>query len=307
MKSGIIEVSGLSKHFQGKEVVKNLSFSVQEGTITGLLGPNGSGKTTIIRLLNGVIAPTAGELKVIGQNPLTGGDEIRKQTGIVTETTSLYQEMTAWDNLMFFSSIYGMNDSRRAEELLKAFGMWKHKDSAVGTFSTGMKKRVSLAKALLQRPKILFLDEPTNGLDPEGIHLVLHYLNETCKKEGVTVIICSHVLQQLEGICDAYMFIKNGKLIESGTKEEIEKRHLKNVQVDIETGLSADGATFAGHPFQIIGPHTMRFELSGKEDISPLLISMLERTWVHSCTITNNTLEDYYFAIGSETDESGNH
>ena len=119
---------------------------------------------------------------------------------------------------MFFSKIYGVSDSKRSEELLKAFGMWKHKDSTISTFSTGMKKRVSLAKALLQKPRLLFLDEPTNGLDPEGIHLVLDYVKQLCERERVTVIICSHVLQQLEGICDEYLFIKNGVLMESGRR-----------------------------------------------------------------------------------------
>ncbi len=303
MLNHIIKVEGLYKQFKGKEILKNVSFSVKEGTITGLLGPNGSGKTTIIRLLSGVIEPSNGEIQVMGRNPFANGDEIRKNIGIVTETASLYEEMTAWENLMFFSEIYGVTDSKRAEELLRAFGMWKHKDSTISSFSTGMKKRVSLAKALLQKPKILFLDEPTNGLDPEGIHLVLDYLKELCERSGVTVIICSHVLQQLEGICDTYLFIKHGVLMESGTKEEIEKRHLKNVLVDVETGLILEGTSFAGFPVQTIRKNIFRFELKSKEDISPLLSALLQRTWVHGCTVTNNTLEDYYFLIGSDADE----
>lgn len=303
MINDIIQVEGLCKEMKGKEIVKNVSFSVKEGSITGLLGPNGSGKTTIIRLLSGVIEPSSGDIRVMGHNPLTNGEEIRKNSGIVTETTSLYEEMTAWENLMFFSKIYGVHDSKRAEELLEAFGMWEHKDSTISTFSTGMKKRVSLAKALLQKPRILFLDEPTNGLDPEGIHLVLDYLKVLCEKEGVTVIICSHVLQQLEGICDTYLFIKHGVLMEGGSMEEIEKRHLKNIRVDVETGLTGEETVFAGYRFQTIRKNTLRFELNSKEDISPLLAALLERTWVHGCALINNTLEDYYFLIGGEINE----
>ena len=154
MENPIIKVEGLTKQIQGKEILKNVSFSVNEVSITGLVGPNGSGKTTIIRLLSGVIEATGGDIRVMEKNPLTNGEEIRRNTGIVTETTNLYDEMTAWENLMYFSKLYGVSDPKRAEELLKEFGMWKHKDSSISTFSTGMKKRISLAKALLQRPII---------------------------------------------------------------------------------------------------------------------------------------------------------
>lgn len=298
----IIEVKNLFKKLGEKEILHNISFSINEGEIVGLLGPNGSGKTTMIRLLNGVIDSSGGDIKVLDLDPKHEGETVRRQSGIVTESTNLYHEMSAWENLMFFSNIYGVDDKQRAEELLKDFGMWEHKDELVGSFSTGMKKRVALAKALLQRPKILFLDEPTNGLDPEGIQLVLKYLKEINKKEKITIIICSHVLHQLDGVCDSYLFLKHGKLIEGGKREEIEKRHLREVRVLVETGLGV-GGEFKGFYCKKIGNDLYEFTLSSKDEISSLLKELLSVTWVHRCEITNRSLDTLYFLVGGEKNE----
>ena len=219
----IIEVNKVSKHFNNREILKDVSFTIKEGSINGLLGPNGAGKTTIIRLLNGVIDATSGKMSVMGFNPSNQGDEIRSRAGIVTESASLYHDMTAWDNLVFFSKIYGKYDTKKITYLLQQFDMLAYKDQLVGSFSTGMKKRISLAKALLHSPRLLFLDEPTNGLDPEGINEVIHYLNKVNQEEGVTILICSHVLHQLESICDAYLFLNEGRIVEKGAKAGIRK------------------------------------------------------------------------------------
>lgn len=299
----IIKVKNLSKTIGQNEILTNLSFTIKEGSINGLLGPNGSGKTTMIRILNGVISPTEGEIEVLGVSPESDGRLIREQSGIVTETTNLYHEMSAWDNLMFFSEMYGVSNPGRAEELLRSFQMWEHKDKLVGSFSTGMKKRVALAKALLPNPKILFLDEPTNGLDPEGIHLVLRHLKELNQREGITIIICSHVLQQLDGFCDSYIFLKNGHLIESGQRKEIEKRHIREIDLLVETGLQIDTKVYNGFPYERIDETHLQFKLKGVQEISTLLAVILHDSWVHSCNVTNNSLDHLYFAVGGEQHE----
>lgn len=297
----IIEVESVSKHFSEREILKGVSFAIKEGSITGLLGPNGAGKTTIIRLLNGVIDSTGGTMKVMNFNPNKQGDEIRKRAGIVTESASLYHDMTAWDNLVFFSKIYQCYDPKRIEYLLEQFDMTAHKDQFVGSFSTGMKKRITLAKALLHKPSLLFLDEPTNGLDPEGISDVIRYLRKVNQEEGVTILICSHVLHQLETICDSYLFLNKGRIIEKGTRSMLEAKYLTEINVLIETGLNPkDRQSYRGYPYIRLGANKLEFTLSAKDEITPLLIAILNESWVHNSEITNRSLEALYFKIRGE-------
>ncbi|PGK52304.1 ABC transporter ATP-binding protein [Priestia megaterium] len=303
MTNPIISVQHLSKSFNKQEILSNVSFDVQEGSINGLLGPNGSGKTTIIRLLNGVISPSQGKMELLGFNPITHGEEIRAHSGIVTESTNLYHEMSAWDNLMFYSKLYNVQDKERAKSLLTMLDMYQHKDKKVGTFSTGMKKRVSLAKALLNRPKLLFLDEPTNGLDPEGIQLVLHYLKELNEQEGITILICSHVLHQLENVCTSYLFIKNGVMLESGTREELEMKYIKEVQVLIETSVPFDVASSLGYTCEEKTEGQLVFTLPSRGVIPNLLRELLNKGPVYGSRITNHTLDNLYFQIGGAVHE----
>lgn len=296
--TNIIEVEQVSKQFNDRMILIDVSFTIKEGTINGLLGPNGAGKTTIIRLLNGVIEAANGTMKVMGFDPQLHGDEIRKRVGIVTESASLYHDMTAWDNLVFFSKIYGSCDTKRITHLLEQFDMLGFKDQLVGSFSTGMKKRISLAKALLHNPKILFLDEPTNGLDPEGINEVIHYLRKVNQEEGVTILICSHVLHQLETICDSYLFLNEGRIVEKGTMMELEEKYLKEIKLVVETGLKPlNSQTYKEHRYIRKGTNHLEFILTSKEEISPLLANILSEAWVHNCEITNRSLEAIYFDI----------
>jgi ABC-2 type transport system ATP-binding protein len=296
--TNIIEVDRVSKKFNDTVILKDVSFTIKEGSINGLLGPNGAGKTTIIRLLNGVIEATTGIMKVMSFDPKIQGDEIRERVGIVTESASLYHDMTAWENLVFFSKVYGEFDPKRITDLLQQFDMLAFKDQLVGSFSTGMKKRISLAKALLHHPKLLFLDEPTNGLDPEGINEVIHYLRKVNQEEGVTILICSHVLHQLETICDSYLFLNKGRIFEKGTKKQLEEKYLKNVDLVVETGLNPlNSCSYKGYTYSRKGPSQLEFKLSSKEEITPLLSHILNESWVHNCEITNRSLEALYFQI----------
>ena len=300
----IIEAFDVDKAFNGRDILKGVSFSIKEGSIIGLLGPNGAGKTTMIRLLNGVINATSGKMKVMGYDPQTEGDEIRKRAGIVTESAALYHDMSAWDNLVFFSKIYNAYDPKRITHLLEQFEMIEKKDQLVGTFSTGMKKRITLAKALLHKPALLFLDEPTNGLDPEGINDVIHYLKKVNKEEKVTIVICSHVLHQLETICDSFLFLKGGQIVEKGTRRELEDRYLTEVTLLVETGLlPIDPKTYRGFAYIRKDRHIIEFHLPSKNEIPGLLKSILSETWIHSCEITNRSLESLYFKIRGEKHE----
>jgi ABC-2 type transport system ATP-binding protein len=294
----MITVTNIHKQFGSQSVLTGMNFSIQKGGIVGLLGPNGSGKTTMIRLLNGVIRPEQGTIDINGFNPMTDGNVIRQMSGIVTEGAGLYHEMSGEDNLIFFSEIYEVKKVReRVVELLKEFDLFDHRHKKVGTYSTGMKKRLALAKALLHRPKLLFLDEPTNGLDPDGIRDVMGYLTRLNQHEQTTIIICSHVLQQLEDICHSYVFMENGRVLAEGTRQQLEKEFVIDIMLKVETGLQVSDPSYVGHPVKRLNETTLLFTLPSKRDISPLLREILKETWIHSTSIENVSLESIYFEV----------
>lgn len=300
----MITVNNIHKQFGSQPVLSGMSFTVKKGSIVGLLGPNGSGKTTMIRLLNGVIQPEQGTMEINGFNPLNDGNVIRQMSGIVTEGAGLYHEMSGEDNLLFFSQIYGVrNAKKRVYELLEDFDLYAHRQKKVGTYSTGMKKRLALAKALLHKPKLLFLDEPTNGLDPDGIRDVMKYLTKLNKTEQTTIIICSHVLQQLEDICHSYVFMEKGSVLAQGTRQQLEKDFLTDILLRVETGLKLDSTAYFGYPVERVNETTILFTLPSKKEISPLLNEILKENWIHSTTIENISLESIYFEVRRRNNE----
>ncbi|MDG4656327.1 ABC transporter ATP-binding protein [Ectobacillus antri] len=291
-----ITAEHIRKSYGEQLVLQDVSFAVKEGETVGLLGPNGSGKTTIIRLLNGVIDADGGSILVGNWNPVTNGHEIRRMSGILTESAGLYYELSGLENLKFFAKLYGMYDERRIQMLLEEFQLANHQHKKVGTYSTGMKRRLGMIKSILHRPSLLFLDEPTNGLDPEGIQLVMQYIRRLSKEEGTTILICSHILHQMETVCDTYLFLEQGRILESGTKSELEARHVQQISVKVETGLAGSGQ-YAGYSYERVNHETVRFELPSKDAITNLLAALTKETWVHQVEIENRDLESLYFAI----------
>ncbi|KAA9013563.1 heme ABC exporter ATP-binding protein CcmA [Niallia endozanthoxylica] len=292
-----INVEGLYKSFGQQTVLENINFKVKKGEIVGLLGPNGAGKTTFIRILNGVIKPEKGSISVNGMDPATEGDEIRKISGIVTESAGLYHQMSGKENLELFAELYGVTDQNRVAELLNLFDLNEHQDKPAGKYSTGMKKRLALAKALLHKPDILFLDEPTNGLDPDGIQMVLSYLKKYNQETGTTIIICSHVLHQLETICDSFAFIEKGTIAEQGTLIQLENKYVQNVTVKVNTTFKPQEKQYSGFPCRVLGESMVAFDLPSKNDIPQLLHSLLKNNPVYSVTIMNNDLQSIYFKV----------
>lgn len=301
MSQPYIVVEHVSKSFGEQRVLEDMNFTVRQGEIVGLLGPNGSGKTTMIRLLNGVIRPDGGSIAVGGHNPVVDGDPIRRKSGILTEGAGLYHELSGIENLEFFAKLYGVRNQKRLLELLEQFDLTQHRDKLVGTYSTGMKKRLGLAKALLHQPELLFLDEPTNGLDPEGIQLVMKYISELNRREGTTILLCSHVLHQIQEVCHQYIFMESGKVIEQGSNREIESKYVRETVLRVETGLVPMGETYAGYPVRRVKEGTLEFTLPNKDAITPLLQSILQESWVHEAIITNRDLEALYFKVTGGT------
>lgn len=297
MAINMIELNSVSKRFANQIVLEDVTMTVKEGEVVGLLGPNGSGKTTMIRLMNGVIIPSSGSLSVNGMDPRVNGDEIRRISGILTENAGLYHEMSGIDNLIFFAKLYGHYDKKQIERLLEEFELSEHQQKKVGTYSTGMKRRLGIIKAILHHPKLLFLDEPTNGLDPEGIKLVLKFIKELNERQGTTILICSHILHQLENVCQQYLFLNDGRIIESGSMHELQSRHVHQILLKVVTNLNLDENQWGGYSVIKKGPNTLQFTLPSRDHISPLLEKIIRKAWVHHVEIENNDLESIYFKI----------
>lgn len=220
----IIEVKNLTKQFDGFTAVDDVSFSVARGEIFAFLGPNGAGKSTTIKMLTTLLRPTSGEIELNGYNPRRHPDKVRCSFGIVFQDPSLDDELTAYENMEFHGVLYGLPKKIRRERielLLKYMDLWDRKNSLVKLFSGGMKRRLEIARGLLHHPEILFLDEPTLGLDPQTRNHVWNYLRELNKSEGITVFFTTHYMEEADRIAQRIAIIDQGKIIAIGTPQEL--------------------------------------------------------------------------------------
>jgi len=236
----MITVENLTKKFKDITAVENISFNINESEIFGFLGPNGAGKTTTIRMLSTLISPTSGKITIDKRDPGTDGEYIRSITGLLTESPGMYEKISAYDNLDYYSSFYDISGSRRKnniEKYLKMFDLWDRKDDLAGTYSKGMKQKLALSRALIHEPKILLLDEPTAGLDPESAHMVRTFI-DSLKKEKTTVFLCTHNLEEASNLSDRVCIIKR-KIIRIATLSELQNDD-KNKRVEIVFSNDAD-------------------------------------------------------------------
>lgn len=233
-----IETENLTKVYNGTVAVDHLNLKVKKGTVYGFLGPNGAGKTTTILMLLGLVEPTEGTAYIAGINVMEKPVEVKRITGFMPAEGGLYPNMSALDNLLYFSKFYRMprNEAeKRAKELLDLVGLREVANKKAGEFSTGMKQRLLLAQALINDPEVLFLDEPTNGLDPRGV-IEMRELIRELKKDGKTVFFSSHILPEVEEVSDEIGIISRGKLLASGSQEEIKRKFIEGrVVITVET------------------------------------------------------------------------
>jgi len=229
----MITVENLTKKFETVTAVENISFNINESEIFGFLGPNGAGKTTTIRMLSTLISQTSGKITIDNRSPESDGEYIRSIIGLLTESPGMYEKISAYDNLEYYSSFYNIPGTKRKDNIeryLKMFDLWDRKDDLVGTYSKGMKQKLALSRALIHEPKILFLDEPTAGLDPESAHMVRNFI-EILKKEKTTVFLCTHNLEEASNLSDRVCIIKR-KIIRIATLSELQSDD-KNKRVEI--------------------------------------------------------------------------
>lgn len=227
----IIEVKNLVRKFKDFTAVDNISFNVARGQIFAFLGPNGAGKSTTIKILTTMLRPTSGEILINGFDPQKNQDDVRRSFGIVFQDPSLDDELTALENMELHAVLYKISSDikkKRIEELLRLVELWDKRKDLVKTFSGGMKRRLEIARGLLHHPKIIFLDEPTLGLDPQTRNSMWDYLLKMNKQENITVFFSTHYMEEAAKIAQCIAIIDHGKIVAQGTTEELKKQTKTN-------------------------------------------------------------------------------
>ena len=223
----IIRVEGLVKTFGDITAVRDVSFAVDAGEMFAFLGPNGAGKTTTIKMLTTLLTPTSGSVEIDGQNPAAHAIAVRRKFGIVFQDPSLDQELTAAENMQLHAALYSVPKSAREERidrLLRVFELWDRRDSLVKQFSGGMRRRLEIARGLLHTPKILFLDEPTLGLDPQTRNQLWTLVKQLNEEEGVTIFLTTHYMDEAERVAQRIAIIDHGRIVAEGSAAALKQR-----------------------------------------------------------------------------------
>jgi ABC-type multidrug transport system ATPase subunit len=243
MKNTVIETKNLLKQYRGRAAVDELNLNIGKGEIYGFLGPNGAGKTTTIRMLLGLITPTSGSIKVFGQDLRKNKLPILRRVGSLVESPSYYGHLTAVQNLEAIRRILGVSTSRIGE-VLKVVGLTGEENRPVKGFSLGMKQRLGIAAALLGEPELLILDEPTNGLDPSGIQEIRSLIKSLPREQGITVLVSSHLLSEIEQMADTVGIIRQGRMVYQDTIANLQQQATGEIRLAVsepETALSTAG------------------------------------------------------------------
>ncbi len=307
--AAVIQISGLTRRFGENIAVRDLTLDVQAGEIFGFLGHNGAGKTTTVRLLNGIYKPTSGNARVLGLDPQADGPALRAQTGVLTETPSIDERLSAQDNLAYYADLFSLPQGQvkaRIEELLTEFGLTERVKEKVSGFSKGMKQSLALARALIHRPKVLFLDEPTASLDPVAARHVNNLIERLAKREGCTVFICTHNLVEAQRLCHRVAVMQHGQLKALGTPAELTRQYIKRLSVDLEVGEEQTEPAvqvLRESPRLVIGAPRVEKDsicvtVSGREAVPELLSLLVQRgVSVYRLAPQEIDLEEVYFAL----------
>ena len=294
----VIETHGLTKRYGRVVAVEDLNLEVQEGEVFGLLGPNGSGKTTTILMLLGLTEPTRGEARVLGLDPMREPLKVKSRVGYLPDQVGFYGELTAWENLRYTTRLLGLPETEakaRIEEVLKRMGLWEVRDRRVSAFSRGMRQRLGLAEVLLKRPKVAILDEPTLGLDPEAAREFLELI-KGLKAEGITILLSSHLLHQVQEVCDRVGLFHKGHLALLGTVEELALRVLGGgyeILVEASPGLEEAFRRLEG--VARVAAEGGRYRILSSRDLRPELARIaVEHGELLSLSLRRPSLDEVY-------------
>ena len=291
-----ITAEGLSKVYPGGTVaVDEIGFSLKQGEIFGFLGPNGAGKTTTVKLLCGMLTASGGKCRVLELDPAQNPEQLHQKIGVVTEHAQMYDHMTALENLQFYGALFGLRSSQCAEtakHILQRLDLADVMDRKLGTYSTGMRQRLSLARALLHHPQVLFLDEPTSGLDPESTQNVTALIQEQAAS-GTTIFLCTHQLRYAQEICTTYGFMNKGRLFATGNIEELRSMVCQSIKVRVKAGCMPKDISY-----REIGNHFYEMDVPSEQDI-PLIVKRIVEAGgkLYHVSEEQLSLEEIYFSL----------
>jgi ABC-2 type transport system ATP-binding protein len=307
-----IETSGLTRSFARRPAVDHLTLDVAPGEVVALLGPNGAGKTTTVRLLNGILRPDSGTSRVLGLDPATDGDAVRRRTGVLTEAAGLDGRLTVLENVVIPARVRGMSRldaEREARRMLERFDMADRAGEKAQGLSTGQRKRVALARALLHEPEVLFLDEPTSGLDPEATRDVVSLIATLAREHGRTVLLCTHFLAEAGRLCQRMAVLQRGRLQAYGRPDDLAARLWRGLNVDLDLGGPADDRTLAvlrdarGVISVDASPDGAAVCVEARAAVPGLVANLVSREIpVYGAVPRPPTVEEIYFAL-QEQDE----
>ena len=303
--SYVVQTNSLTKIIDGKEIVKNVNLHVKKGEIYGFLGPNGAGKTTVMKMLTNLWKPTSGSIEIFGEILTSQSCEILKRIGSIIEFPTFYNHMTGYENLQLHCEYMGYYKHGSIENALDLLELSAASQKAVKNYSLGMKERLGIARAILCKPELLILDEPTNGLDPAGMKKIRDLLKNLCEEYGTTIMISSHILSEVESIADTVGIIHHGMMVKEIGMKEIERMSLAYVELVVADPKKAAyvlSEKLEYNNFKIIENNTIRIydqHVSIKELSKVLALNDVE---VVALGRQAETLEDYFLKLTAEVD-----
>ncbi|HSK93339.1 MAG TPA: ABC transporter ATP-binding protein [Candidatus Angelobacter sp.] len=309
MTAAVLEARDLTRRFGDLTALDSVSFSIPPGQVVGLLGHNGAGKTTTIRVLNGLLAPSEGAVRALGMEPLERGPEVRARTGVLTETPSLDDRMTAREAMRFWAELWNVRPegvAARVDELLEQFELGSRADDRIGGYSRGMRQRLALARTLLHDPPLLFLDEPTAALDPIASLAVRDMVRSLAAAHERTILLCTHNLAEAQELCDRVIILRRGRIVADGTPAEVARLAALRVGLELEvdgehlaTALRVAGE--GGAAVTQRGDGRLRVEGIARDDVPALVARLVQaEVSVYRVTPEEPTLEQAYVALYEE-------
>lgn len=297
MEKYVINTENLTKTYRDQVAVNNVSIHVQQGKIYGLLGRNGAGKTTIMKMILGLTSITSGEIHVFGKQIKGNEKKIYPRIGAIIETPGFYPNLTGTENLEIFAKLRGMSRKDGVQHALEIVGLPYHDKKLFSNYSLGMKQRLGIANAIMHEPELLILDEPTNGLDPIGIAEMRKFIKNLCEEKGITILISSHILTEIEQMADTIGIIHNGVLLDESNYQELQKKNRKYILVKVSSASKAAcilEQRYQISNYEIEDDSTIKiFDMNHKvsELNKAFIMNDIDLISSNSC---NETLEDYF-------------
>ncbi|MBM7605051.1 ABC-2 type transport system ATP-binding protein [Metabacillus crassostreae] len=296
----IVRTNELTKKYKGKEVVSNVNMTIKKGEIYGFLGPNGSGKTTMMKMLTNLVKPTHGEIEIFGEKLTQTSYEILKRIGGIIEFPVFYDRLTARENLELHCEYMGFYDHNAIDDAIDLVNLKHIDDKSVKDFSLGMKQRLGIARAIITKPELLILDEPINGLDPAGIRELRNLFKMLCKEYGITLLVSSHILGEIEQIADTIGVISDGKLVKEVSMSEIRELNTGYIELnvtDVKKAIYIIENNLRLVNYKVIGENGIRIydQSASLSEVSKTLI--INDVTIEEIYNKNDSLEDYFLSI----------